>query len=226
MKTTVTQLLTHSRPTLTAAEELTLFRRLRAKMRVVDDVNALETRSKRDLCRRWHAERNVERDLTHAVEANLPLVVAMAKRVKYKCVDFDELVAEGNLTLLRCARLFDPERGFKFSTYCARALFKTFGALGRRESKHYKSRESEWVHPGSYTPKEDVAADVRDVIEIALEPDEAAVLRCRRGIGHPSPMNVADTAVALKMSKRGVMRLYESGLPKLRAELEERGFTC
>jgi hypothetical protein len=48
--------------------------------------------------------------------ANLPLVIAMAKRSRVPNVDFGDLVSEGNMALLRAIDKFDADRGFKFST--------------------------------------------------------------------------------------------------------------
>jgi RNA polymerase primary sigma factor len=77
-------------PLLTAAEEVRLAKRVER-----GDLDAKE----------------------HMVQANLRLVVSIAKRYRNQGLDFMELIQEGSIGLVRAVEKFDYRKGFKFSTY-------------------------------------------------------------------------------------------------------------
>ncbi|MDQ0748276.1 RNA polymerase primary sigma factor [Streptomyces africanus] len=104
-------------PLLTAAEEVELARRVEAglfaeeKLRLASD---LDSRLALDLDRLVVMGRMAKRRL---IEANLRLVVSVAKRYVGRGLTMLDLVQEGNLGLIRAVEKFDYARGYKFSTY-------------------------------------------------------------------------------------------------------------
>src|ERR671915_1853191 len=68
-----------------------------------------------DLGRR--AREGDETARSQLIDKNLRLVIPVAKKYRGRGLPFGDLIQEGNIGLMRAADKFDPERGFRFSTY-------------------------------------------------------------------------------------------------------------
>ena len=102
---------------LNAEQEVELAKRIEAGLFAEEKLNAggkMDMKLKREL---WWISQDGKNAKNHLLEANLRLVVSLAKRYTGRGMLFLDLIQEGNLGLIRAVEKFDYTKGFKFSTY-------------------------------------------------------------------------------------------------------------
>ena len=106
---------------LTAEEEVSLAKRIEAGLYAQYKIDQAKEAGERLAHAQRRDLREISRDgqraKNHLLEANLRLVVSLAKRYTGRGMAFLDLIQEGNLGLIRAVEKFDYSKGYKFSTY-------------------------------------------------------------------------------------------------------------
>ncbi|QOJ14922.1 MAG: sigma-70 family RNA polymerase sigma factor [Planctomycetia bacterium] len=177
----------------------------------------------------------------HIANANIPLVLAMARRTRVIGVDLADVISEGNMALLRAVDKFDCMRGFKFSTYGCRAILKSFARASGRAAR------DRGVFPVEYDPSleksdhtervrediaDDYAAELRSILEqnlADLNDVERRVLAARFGMDErpeTEPLEgirtLAEVGNLIGVTKERVRQIQNRAVVKLRDVLECR----
>ena len=88
---------------------------LRLYLREISRIPLLSAQRELDIARRIALGDRLARN--QLIEANLRLVVSIAKRYVGQGLSLEDLIGEGNIGLIRAVTKFDPDKGFRFSTY-------------------------------------------------------------------------------------------------------------
>ena len=120
---------------LTADDEIRLGKQIQAMLRLKEDIrdgkaDGTTPQSKRII-------RAGERAHRRMIEGNLRLVVSYAKKYNHltSTLDLEDRVQEGNIGLMRAVEKFDPERGYKFSTYAYWWIRQSVGRAVSQQGK-------------------------------------------------------------------------------------------
>ncbi len=170
------------------------------------------------------------------VQANMRLVVNIAKKHSGQAENFFELLSDGNMSLLRAVEKFDYFRGFKFSTYASWAIMKNF-ARSIPEDKHRRERfvtgheDMFDAAPDSRSDEHEMLAtqerathSVNRLLEY-LEPREREIIRMRAGMDE-NGKNVTLEEIGRKfgITKERVRQLNARAMSKLRQIAKEKDF--
>ena len=166
------------------------------------------------------------------VQANLRLVVSIAKKLVDEANSFDDLVSDGNVPLVRAVEIFDCERGTRFSTYATWAVRNSLyrsTLRNRRFSKRYTSGneiifESAYDRRHSSRSWESYHTELRNSLALMisqLDPRDQTVVNARFGLnGSERPLKFREIAVQLNISTERVRQLMARSLNRLQDLVE------
>ena len=171
---------------------------------------------------------------TMIVEANMALVLAMAKRSWVVNVEFSDLVSEGNMALLRSVEKFDVSRGFKFSTYACRAIIKGFSRLATKTGRYRQRFPTEYdpelersdydvtMHDMQRTDWIDSLRDVLTSNRAKLTSVEQTIVTERFAlISRGKKRTLAEVGKLVGLTNERVRQIQNLALNKIKVALEE-----
>jgi RNA polymerase primary sigma factor len=227
---------------LTTAQEKHVFLRYNfARMRAQAAVKKFRLQPGKQAARDvalWYGRVRDTRELI--TQANLALVLAMAKRTRMSDVDFGELVSEGNMALLRAVEKFDVGRGFKFSTYACRAILKAFSRIAVKTNRYRQAFPTEFdpsMEKSNYqeTVRADVEQDAVEELQRIIGENRAQLSDVeKRVIEARFAVNAGETAEAMTLEEVGrligvtkerVRQIQNKALEKLRTTIETEVLT-
>jgi len=223
-------------PLLTREQEYHLFRRFNylkhkaTKLREKLDPAHARTSLMNEIERLYDEAVKIKNEI---VQANLRLVVSIAKRHVGGSEDFFGLVSDGNMSLIRAVEKFDYSRGNKFSTYASWAIMKNYARTIPEEFKRrdrFRTSQDEL-----FTTKQDVRSDELgqesaqrlrqkqvDRILSRLDERERQIIVSRFGLDHSrEPLTLKEVGHEMGVTKERIRQLEARALDKARMAAEE-----
>ncbi len=170
------------------------------------------------------------------VHCNLRLVVSIAKKFVSPDHNFDDLVSDGNISLLRAVEKFDFSLGYRFSTYATHTIRRNYFRPFRKqraERAKWVSEANEWLsslaEDSAAKPPEHESLRVSNVLQQIvgqLDEREQLIVRSRFALdGQKKPLSLMKIGRMLNLSKERIRQLLARALEKLRAAAEANHVT-
>ncbi len=223
-------------PLLTREQEYHLFRKFNylkhkaSKLRADLDPSHARTSVMDEIERLYEEAVQVKNQI---VQANLRLVVSIAKRHVTGTEDFFALVSDGNMSLIRAAEKFDFSRGNKFSTYASWAIMKNYARTIPDEFKRrdrFRTSQEEL-----FTATQDNRGDqlgeeasqrlreqqVERILS-RLDERERKIIVSRFGLDHDrEPLTLKEVGTEMGVTKERIRQIESRALDKARQAAQE-----
>ena len=167
------------------------------------------------------------------VQANLRLVVSIAKRHVNSTDDFFSLVSDGNMSLIRAVEKFDYSRGNKFSTYASWAIMKNFARTIPEEFKQkdrfrtsldemFMATQDERGNQFAMESAQQTRQKQVGRILSRLDDREQKIIISRFGLDYDQePQTLKEVGAEIGVTKERVRQIEARALNKLRVAAEE-----
>ena len=220
-------------PLLTAEDEVRLAREIEVGVLAAERLSSADDLTDEDRLDLQSLAAQGERSKAALIQANLRLVVALAKPYAGSSTALLDLIQEGNIGLMRAVHKFDYRRGFKFSTYASwwirQAIARGYCDQGRtiripvhvveaihRMRKHQRDLAQQLGrNPTIEELSREAGTTPEKVLELLKLEDEPISLDIR--VGDADQGNLADLIV----DERSEEPLNEIGLQSIRREIEQ-----
>jgi RNA polymerase sigma factor (sigma-70 family) len=163
------------------------------------------------------------------INANIRLVVSIARRYVKQKINFLELMSDGTMSLVRAVEKFDCSRGFKLSTYASWAIVKNFARSipqERHQREHFVTGHEELFDLApdksidayeAMDNQERASHDINRLLE-NLDSRERDIIRMRAGLDdHAKGMTLEEIGQHFGITKERVRQLNERAMRKLRS---------
>jgi RNA polymerase primary sigma factor len=217
-------------PLLSREQERSLFRKMnylkyRAhQLRAALEPSHCDAAQLDEIERLQHEALSIKNQL---IQANLRLVVSIAKKHVGPMNNLFELVSDGNVSLIRAVEKFDVSRGFKFSTYASWAILKNFTRSipeERRRRDRFVVGHDEYfeIAPDTRSDASEQERDHRRSQELVqrmlgrLDARERRILMSRYGIGGAAEQTLEQLGRELGITKERVRQIQSRAQEKIR----------